>query len=205
MAQLSLEITEGADAGRLIPLEDTLSIGRSPDNIFTLDDDQVSRHHARVNVEGGTTVIEDMGSRNGTFVNEQAISGRRQLTEGDRVRIGVTVMAVQAAHAQVSAVHSAPQITQLGAEVLKPADPAELAPVPYQPEIAQTPSLRAEEGEPGYVGSAVGRIALGEQPDAGGDKLAALVDVRVKSQTNTAAIGFLSVVGLAVAIYFGVR
>lgn len=205
MALLSLEITEGADAGRLIPLEDGLSIGRSPDNIFTLDDDQVSRHHARITVESGTTVIEDMESRNGTFVNGQAISGRRAFVEGDRVRIGVTVMAVQTAHSQASAVHSAPQITQLGADVLKPADVADLAPVPYQPEIVQTPSLKAEEGKPGYVGSAVGRIALGEESDSGSDELAALIDIRVKSQTNTAAIGFLSVVGLAVAIYFGVR
>lgn len=57
-----------------------------------IDDALISRTHARVFVEDGQVVIEDLGSTNGTFVDEQRIGGRRDLTAGARIRIGTQLL-----------------------------------------------------------------------------------------------------------------
>lgn len=48
----------------------------------------VSRRHARISVDGNGVVIEDLGSRNGTWVNEVRLEGPRPLADGDEVRMG---------------------------------------------------------------------------------------------------------------------
>jgi pSer/pThr/pTyr-binding forkhead associated (FHA) protein len=62
-------------------------IGRSPDCEIFLDDVTVSRNHAVLLDEGGTFVIEDQGSLNGTFVNRKRID-RAPLHEGDELQVG---------------------------------------------------------------------------------------------------------------------
>ncbi len=47
-----------------------------------LEDGEVSRRHARISPSNGSVVVEDLGSRNGSFVNEQPINGPRQLQPG---------------------------------------------------------------------------------------------------------------------------
>ena len=69
-------------------------IGRMSDCWLTLDDELASRYHARIHVRGRTADIEDLGSRNGTYVNGERITGRRALRDGDRVRIGRELIAV---------------------------------------------------------------------------------------------------------------
>lgn len=68
-------------------------IGRAPECWLVLDDDLVSRQHARIHVTDHLTEVEDLGSRNGTFVNGTRIFGRRELQDGDRVRIGSEIIA----------------------------------------------------------------------------------------------------------------
>lgn len=69
--------------------EGTLRIGRAPDCELIIDDDAlVSRHHAELRVSGGQAVLRDLGSSNGTRVNDAAISGERPLQDGDRIGIG---------------------------------------------------------------------------------------------------------------------
>lgn len=68
-----------------------LSIGRSPDDDISLSEGSgVSRHHASVFVLDGEVVIQDLGSRNGTYVNKKLIPGNRQTTLkfGDVIMIG---------------------------------------------------------------------------------------------------------------------
>jgi hypothetical protein len=82
-----------ADDGTMHPLlEDDLTIGRTGTNGIALKDPSVSANHARVmrGVEGFT--IEDIGSRNGTFVNGDKISEKRVLADGDLVRIGKVIL-----------------------------------------------------------------------------------------------------------------
>jgi pSer/pThr/pTyr-binding forkhead associated (FHA) protein len=62
--------------------------GREPDVSIWLDSAKVSRHHARVLVRGTSTTIEDLGSKNGTFVRGSRISAPTALEAGDEVRIG---------------------------------------------------------------------------------------------------------------------
>lgn len=92
MAELSLEIVEGPDAGRRVDLVEATEIGRQEGLGMVLQDQLVSRRHARVApVEGGATV-EDLGSRNGTFVNGNKISGPTLATPGDQILVGVSVL-----------------------------------------------------------------------------------------------------------------
>src|SRR5919107_5020447 len=93
MADLILEIVEGSETGRQIPVESVVDIGRDPSLPLHLDEDtQVSRRHARISAQGGEASVEDLGSTNGTYVNEQPIHSPRTLRPGDRIRIGLTVI-----------------------------------------------------------------------------------------------------------------
>jgi DNA-binding winged helix-turn-helix (wHTH) protein len=74
---------------RVLPLaEGENVIGRDPSCGVWLDQPGVSRHHARVVVSNDVSEIEDLGSTNGTFVSEVAITGRRQLRDADIVQVG---------------------------------------------------------------------------------------------------------------------
>jgi VWFA-related protein len=68
----------------------TRTIGRGPGNDLALPDALVSRHHASVVFEDGAYWIEDRASRNGTWVNDQEVEGRRSLAPGDAIRVGRT-------------------------------------------------------------------------------------------------------------------
>src|SRR5687767_10576482 len=123
MADLILEIVEGNKAGQQVPLESIVDIGREPSLPLSLGDDdgQVSRRHARVSVQGGQAVVEDLGSTNGTYVNEQPIHAPRTVNPGDRIRIGLTVIelrSTQQVQQRASAVNARPALTQVGNEVL---------------------------------------------------------------------------------------
>lgn len=68
-------------------------IGRDPSSSLRLDDVQVSRRHARIEVAPDHLVITDLGSRNGTYVNSERTQSA-ELGAGDRVRIGHTILEV---------------------------------------------------------------------------------------------------------------
>lgn len=63
-------------------------IGRDPGCEIVLDTTGISRHHARITVRGNEAVIEDLASKNGTWVNEVRIEKEVALQDGDRVRLG---------------------------------------------------------------------------------------------------------------------
>jgi hypothetical protein len=63
-------------------------IGRGADVAIPVYDAGTSRHHARVFVNGDTLTIEDLASRNGTFVNGKPVAGVIALHSGDEIRIG---------------------------------------------------------------------------------------------------------------------
>ncbi len=87
-ALAQLTIVEGRNAGRRFKLEGPATIGRSPDATVMLDDTEISRQHARLSRDpSGGYLLEDLGSKNGTFVNGTRIE-RRLLAYGDRIRLG---------------------------------------------------------------------------------------------------------------------
>jgi diguanylate cyclase (GGDEF)-like protein len=67
-------------------------IGRSSKNELPIDQESVSRHHARIIPVARSYFIEDMGSTNGTFINDVAVEGRQPLKDGDQIKIGRSIL-----------------------------------------------------------------------------------------------------------------
>ncbi len=92
----SLIVRDGPMAGRRVTVESEMSIGRENAD-FTIEDPEVSRRHAVVRPSGDGVEIEDQGSTNGTFVNDNRIQSATQLSPGDVVRMGGTTFEVEQA------------------------------------------------------------------------------------------------------------
>ena len=88
----ALVLIHGEDLGRKFDLtsEQTL-IGRTSKADIQVDQDSVSRNHAKIRVDGTRITIEDMGSTNGTIVNDEHIEDSLRLRNGDLVKIGRTI------------------------------------------------------------------------------------------------------------------
>jgi DNA-binding winged helix-turn-helix (wHTH) protein len=79
--------------GREIPLADgTHLIGRDTDVKVALRSPGVSRHHARIVITGTSATLEDLDSKNGTYVRGKAVIAPVQLADGDEIRVGSFVL-----------------------------------------------------------------------------------------------------------------
>jgi DNA-binding winged helix-turn-helix (wHTH) protein len=65
-------------------------VGRDPQCTIWLDESGISRRHARIVVTGASATIEDLSSKNGTFVGRRRIKEPRELVDGDQIRFGST-------------------------------------------------------------------------------------------------------------------
>ncbi len=78
---------------REIPLEEGENlIGRAPDCAMRVDTPKTSRHHARIVVTESRAVLEDLGSRNGTYLGARRIEGPTPLGDGAEIGIGTAVL-----------------------------------------------------------------------------------------------------------------
>jgi pSer/pThr/pTyr-binding forkhead associated (FHA) protein len=93
-----LVVKEGPLAGQRLDLRDELVIGRENAGL-TIDDEELSRRHAVLRSSDGSVEIEDLGSRNGTFVNGGRIEAVTRLLGGDTVKVGRTVFELEAPRA----------------------------------------------------------------------------------------------------------
>ncbi len=90
--QACLVVIYGEDLGRRVPLGvDPVVIGRSSRCEVQIDQESVSRNHCRVNLQGSRYVICDMGSTNGTYVNDDLVD-EIDLRDGDQVKVGRTIL-----------------------------------------------------------------------------------------------------------------
>ncbi|MGO9965345.1 MAG: FHA domain-containing protein [Acidimicrobiales bacterium] len=81
--------------GRVFELGEEVTVGRSPGCAVPLDDDTfASSIHARVFRRSGELWIEDLGSTNGTFLNDERLEAPTRLRRGDRVKVGSTILEV---------------------------------------------------------------------------------------------------------------
>lgn len=87
----SLIVLAGASLGEVFRLRSGSSvIGRTSESQIRLRDEGISRAHARVFVDDEAVTVEDLGSRNGTFINGLGLEGPVRLRAGDRVQLGHT-------------------------------------------------------------------------------------------------------------------
>lgn len=92
MASITLSVLEGFERGRVFAdLSTPVSIGREIENTIQLNDDRVSRFHAKMQDDGGRVILTDLDSTNGTRVNGHPVQ-IRVLQPGDLVTIGRCVL-----------------------------------------------------------------------------------------------------------------
>ncbi len=178
MAELTLEIVEGPDAGRHLPLQGTVVIGRSADADIVLDDQQVSRKHARVTAKNGSAVVEDLQSANGTYINQAELHAPAQLDPGDELLIGVTLLQLRTRQ-EIAIVPSAVRQVPPGL-AMAPRTPNYVPPPPPPDEAPAPAAKRAQPKE-----------------------LTQLYDVKVRRRANLAPLAIFLLVCLIVAIYLG--
>jgi pSer/pThr/pTyr-binding forkhead associated (FHA) protein len=86
--RLVVERAPGHDPGMIYDLDGDVVLGRGDRAEIRLEDPFASSRHARIYEQGNILVIEDMGSTNGTYLNEELLETPRPLHPGDRLRIG---------------------------------------------------------------------------------------------------------------------
>jgi len=86
--------------GQEFPLTQApIIVGRQSDCTIVLADPQVSRQHASISFQGGRYVVQDLGSANGTYINERRVTAPQALRNGDELRLGNTIFDVRLAAA----------------------------------------------------------------------------------------------------------
>ena len=121
-AQFFFTMHAGPTPGKTFDLEGTsATIGREANNEVVINDPEISRKHSKLSFQGGTWVIEDLGSTNGTFVNETRLSGPHPLRLGDVIGLGEKIKLIyETSTADMNATMVA-------------APPTAAAPIPSQP------------------------------------------------------------------------
>jgi len=92
---ISMYLTSAARSYLLA--EGTTLIGRAHDAAIRIDSGGVSRHHASILVRGTEAWVEDLGSKNGTFVSGELVTGARELEDGDEIRVGPVTLTFKVA------------------------------------------------------------------------------------------------------------
>lgn len=87
-----MDAGEEALQGHRFAFREQISVGRGEDNDIVIPEGYVSHHHAVIYQHGSQYVIEDLGSVNHTYVNDQILEGRAYIKPGDIVRIGMVTM-----------------------------------------------------------------------------------------------------------------
>jgi pSer/pThr/pTyr-binding forkhead associated (FHA) protein len=131
MASVTFQVLEGIDKGRVFrDLTTPVTIGREEGNLLRLNDERVSRFHAKLQLDNGDYVLTDLESTNGTRVNGNTVQIRR-LQAGDRVGVGRSLL-LFGSNEEISARMSA-LATQAAPAGSSPSQPA-----PLEPALAQT-------------------------------------------------------------------
>jgi diguanylate cyclase (GGDEF)-like protein len=93
-AQAYLVVIRGKNIGESFPvIGPTMVIGRGSGADLRLNDEGVSRFHCKLHQQQNAVLVEDLGSRNGTYCNgERILPGLRTLVEGDRLQIGTAMV-----------------------------------------------------------------------------------------------------------------
>ena len=89
----SLVVIYGDEMGRRVHVTtEPLIIGRSPKCAIQVDQESVSRNHCRIRFEAGEFLVRDLGSTNGTYVNDNLVENDGRLRQGDQLKVGRTIL-----------------------------------------------------------------------------------------------------------------
>jgi pSer/pThr/pTyr-binding forkhead associated (FHA) protein len=195
MSNLTLELVEGPGSGRQVALIGPLEVGRDLQTGLPLEDGLVSRRHARITPDQGGAIAEDLGSRNGTFVNGSEIYAPTRIMPGDQILVGITVLELRS-EAQVRAQPTA--VKPVPAFAAQP-DPA-FAAQPDAALAAPADSVAAPPAEP----------AAAQEPQAGRaerppSELDPLLDTYTKAKAKTAVLALFVLVVFVVLIFLATR
>ena len=179
--ELNLEVIEGPDAGKQIAVDRPIVIGRDPQSDLVLEDGEVSGQHARITPSpDGSATVEDLGSANGTFVNQNELEGPAHLDGGDELLVGVSVLQLR----------PAADFRSRGSGV-----------------IQLPPSLAIDAREPTYVNPEVRRIDAAPVISEPGSfpTVEKYLDVKVRRRAQLAPLALLTLIAIALIIYFSVK
>ena len=177
-ANFLVEVIEGPGAGLQLSLDRTLIIGREHTADLVIEDAQASRRHARLTPADYGAGIEDLGSRNGTFVNGMQIHSAVGAQPGDTISVGTASL-------------------QLRTQADVAERPSIVRPVP--------PALAAAAREPDTRAGSPAAPSPPPQPPLAEDRLAAYFDTRTKAQARLAPVALFLLVALVVIVYLAVR
>jgi S1-C subfamily serine protease len=203
-----LEITSGADRGRTANIHgEQFTLGREGNTNLVLRDAKASRRHASLReLPGGRVELTDLGSRNGTFVNGQQVTGTVVLNGGEEIRIGDTTLRVVPEQAQPAAPAAAPPPPPGAAP---PPPPGAQPPPPIAPGFQ--PPTEPLPPTPQPVAQAPGARPQVRQPDAppppgpSASTMQRLVIQRgLKRVTILGIVVLVLLVGVTVALVTGV-
>jgi len=144
--QPSLLVLRGQHEGKEIPITKAhFCIGRDPTCELRAQSMAVSRRHVAILVRQDRVLICDLGSRNGTFVNDVPVTGERELRHNDRLRIGPLEFCIQLRDQPFGS--PLPEGMKVGADAEEGTD--KLRPLPSTPEVSSFPS--SSGGLPDWV------------------------------------------------------
>jgi len=172
MAKIIIEPASSSQIQVTVTLENEAIIGRDKSNIIFIDDQHASRQHAKIIKEkDGFYHLVDLGSRNGSFVNDEKIY-RRRLKDKDQIKIGKTAMVFIETFVPERAQTPTQQVGLPGGEMPAPGLSVAKTDIVKKPEVkteakSKPEALKADKpaGSPAYrdkpAGRAEGRSAFG--------------------------------------------
>jgi predicted component of type VI protein secretion system len=178
--ELNLEVIEGPDAGKQISVDRAIVIGRDAGSDLVLEDGEVSGQHARITPSpDGSATVEDLESTNGTFVNQNELMGPARLDPGDELLVGISVIQLRTRQDIASRASAVIQIP---------------------PAMAMAPR------EPTYVNPEVRRVddapASAPKADVAHPTVDKYLDVKVRRRAQLAPLALLTLVAIALILYF---
>jgi len=157
-----LVVASGKSAGRSIALKHgKLLIGRAEECDVRPLGDEVSRRHCAVVEEAGSVTVEDLKSRNGTYVNGVRITAKLTVADGDIVRVGPLELKVSCA---VPVPATAPPLDDVSRWLMADDEPAGMFDTTQTVSVAEVAAAVASAVGHGADGSSVSSVPVGAEP-----------------------------------------
>jgi predicted component of type VI protein secretion system len=162
-AQFQLVMRSGPTPGKIFPLEaEEVIVGRDATSGVSIVDAEVSRKHAKLILHGSAYTIQDLGSTNGTFVNQQRITATQALNPGDTVSFGEKIiLQYEAVYDPNATMVSGSKQPVTALPVQKPAQTPAQAPAPvYSGQVSSTPTSAPAQPKKKRTGLIIGIILV---------------------------------------------